>query len=617
MKTDTATRGQREKTLAFQSARLADKLKPFQARSRALAFVRLGIALVAVAAVVASILFGSPLLTWAVALVGLGVFIGAVLVHRRLEGWIETLTLWRAQKLDRLARMRLDWDELPPPRPIELRDKSLARDLDLIGVRSLHQLLDTTISRRGTQLLAEWLTTAQPDLPASAARRAVVRELAPRSRFRDRFQLTYRLTLKRELEGDNLLEWFKSDFPSRRLARALPLAALLVALNLILFALWYFAGLPPVWIVSLVAYIAFYYWNQGALENVLGAIVRVNTELEKFRALVLYLERARYDGAPQLAALCAPFRRTDPAPSQQLRQVGLVTTGVGLRANPFLALLLNLFLPWDFLFAFLGDRQRQRVAAVLPEWVRVVQQLDALIALGNFAWLNPEAAFPEIAPDAQPVLAARALGHPLIPHAERVCNDFEIAALGEVKILTGSNMAGKSTFLKTLGVNLMLAYAGAPVIAASLRARPMRVHTCIRISDSITDGFSFFYAEVKCLRALREELQAADALPLFYLIDEIFRGTNNRERLIGSRSFIHTLLGAHGAGLIATHDLELAHLADQSPLAQNLHFRDAVRDGRLVFDYLLRPGPCPTTNALKIMELEGLPVEWDGDGKPT
>ncbi len=172
-------------------------------------------------------------------------------------------------------------------------------------------------------------------------------------------------------------------------------------------------------------------------------------------------------------------------------------------------------------------------------------------------------------------------------------------------------MAGKSTFIKTVGVNLCLAYAGAPVSARQLRSVPFRLHTCIRISDSIVDGFSYFYAEVKCLKRLLDKLNSQDARPLLYLIDEIFRGTNNRERLLGSRAYLRSCIGANGVGLLATHDLELASLADSYAQVRNYHLRDDVQDGRLVFDYRIRPGPCPTTNALKIMQMEGLPVESD------
>jgi DNA mismatch repair ATPase MutS len=137
------------------------------------------------------------------------------------------------------------------------------------------------------------------------------------------------------------------------------------------------------------------------------------------------------------------------------------------------------------------------------------------------------------------------------------------------------------------------------------------LYTCIRVSDSLADGFSYFYAEVRRLKGLLDALQTPNPFPLLYLIDEIFRGTNNRERLIGSRAYVKALVGAPGLGLLATHDLELAGLADRLPRASNFHFRDEVKDGRLAFDYRLRPGPCPTTNALKIMEMEGLPVEKD------
>jgi DNA mismatch repair ATPase MutS len=172
-------------------------------------------------------------------------------------------------------------------------------------------------------------------------------------------------------------------------------------------------------------------------------------------------------------------------------------------------------------------------------------------------------------------------------------------------------MSGKSSFLKAVGVNLCLAYAGGPVNAESFHTDLFRVFTCIKINDSIVDGFSFFYAEVRRLKALLDELQENHPFPLLFLIDEIFKGTNNRERLVGSRSYIQSLIGQNGAGLIATHDLELIKLADQFPDIINCHFREEVVDGRMVFDYKLRPGPCPTTNALKIMQMEGLPVTAD------
>ena len=170
-------------------------------------------------------------------------------------------------------------------------------------------------------------------------------------------------------------------------------------------------------------------------------------------------------------------------------------------------------------------------------------------------------------------------------------------------------MSGKSTFLRTMGVNLCLAYAGAPVNASAFQTIPLRLCTCIKVSDSVTDGISYFYAEVRRLKMLLRALEADESIPLCFLIDEIFRGTNNRERLIGSRAYIHALTRGHGVGALSTHDLELVTLAETIPQIHNYHFREDVQAGRMVFDYHLRSGPCPTTNALTIMRMEGLPVD--------
>jgi DNA mismatch repair ATPase MutS len=242
-------------------------------------------------------------------------------------------------------------------------------------------------------------------------------------------------------------------------------------------------------------------------------------------------------------------------------------------------------------------------------------ELEALCSLASFAYLNPEYIMPQIEvgqqPGAQPqtIFQAQELGHPLIPLEKKVTNSFGLNALGEVVIVTGSNMAGKSTFLRTLGVNLCLAYAGGPVNAQSFTTSLFRLFTCLRVTDSVTDGYSYFYAEVRRLHALLDALKQPDQAPLFFLVDEIFKGTNNRERLIGSRSFVKALVGRNCVGLISTHDLELVKLADSVPQVRNNHFREEVIEGHMAFDYILRAGPCPTTNALKIMAMEGLPID--------
>ena len=606
-----ARRNSRRQALHNQIRRLEALLGSLDALDRRFSWYRLSALVLGVIAVAAAALLNGDLRL--ALLVSLLAFIAVVALHRRLEGWITRYRIWLEMRRSQAARMDINWEQIgsnlepagPPPR------SSLDIDLDLSGPRSLHRLLDQTASLGGSRRLAEWLAQPVPQVAEITARQDVVRELVELPRFRDRLHHSQRLVSAEPLHGERLLRWLEVDYPVGRLKWLLLAASLFTLLNAVLFILAIAGWLPAYWPYTLILYLAFYFANSGVVSAFLEAVVELDEELEKFRPVLRHLETYPYGSRQHLRRLCAPFYTGDP-PSHQLRRIRGVTAAVGLRANPILGLLLNAVLPWDFLFAYLAGNLRQRAAAAIPVWLDVWHRLDALCSLASFAYLNPEYAFPELLPvaaSAEPVFEAHDLGHPLIPAGRRVGNDLTIPSLGEVLLVTGSNMSGKSTWLKTLGINLCLAYAGGPVCAASLRLKPMRLHTCMRISDSITDGFSYFYAEVKCLRLLLDELRGDHPLPLFYLIDEIFRGTNNRERLAGSRAFARALIGARGIGLIATHDLELAGLADHTPQVHNFHFRDEVAAGWLVFDYRLRPGPSPTTNALRIMQLEGLPVE--------
>ncbi|MBI5649859.1 MAG: hypothetical protein HZC40_05335 [Chloroflexi bacterium] len=608
---DPNIRHARQRAIAQQIARLERRLIPLRIASNRVSWVRVAIFF---AGLVGALIIGSQVNGFAgasVFAIALALFFAVVWYHRRLENWADTFATWRAMRADQLARMTHDWENLANYSAASGRAKTFALDLDLTGARSLHQLLDTTLSRQASQLLADWLTQHHPALEQIHARQNIVHDLLACARLRERFGLAFRLVLREPFEGEKLVEWLAVTFQSHRLKWALPIATLLVAANLFLLALSFSRDLPAYWIVPLALYVAFYFLNQSWLTTIFGALSRIDAELDRFHALLDYLEKVPLGSHAHLARLCAPVRdaRHASRPSAYTRKLKLVALGVGLRANPVFGLALNFIAPWDFLFAFLADRYRAQVVALMPQWWRVCYELDAYCALANFAYSNPDYVFPDITPDARPIFSARDLGHPLIPHAHNVRNDFAFDAPGELAILTGSNMAGKSTFLKSVGINLCLAYAGAPVVATQFRAMPFRLQTCIRISDSITDGFSYFYAEVKSLKHLLDELNSKNDLPLLFLIDEIFRGTNNRERLLGSRAYIRALLDANGVGLIATHDLELAGFADQHSQVHNYHFRDDVADGKLVFDFKLQRGPCPTTNALKIMQMEGLPIE--------
>jgi hypothetical protein len=491
---------------------------------------------------------------------------------------------------------------------------ALEIDLDLTGPRSLHHLIDQSISEQGSQRLAHWLTHPEPDLETITRRQNWVKELTCVPRFGMRLQLVFQLASRERIRGDQILSWLKVEFSSQKLRWSLPLASLLAFLTLGLFLGNAVLDWPAIWIVSALVYLSFYNFTGRENMEILDQVAVLDAELGKLRPVLQYLEKADYQRMPSIGELCKPFYQPGDAPSAILRRLKWVTAAVGLRMNPVMGVLLNIFLPWDYFWAALAIRFRSRLAEQLPLWLDRLYQIEALISLAEFSRSQDGNSFPDIQP-MQPVLfRAEHLAHPLLPPHSRVANHFSLDMKGEVALITGSNMAGKSTFIKTVGVNLCLAYAGAAVLATSWQSRPLRLHSCIRISDSISDGFSYFYAEVKCLSSLLKKLQAPplpvdDPYPVLYLIDEIFRGTNNRERLIGSRAYLQAALQGNGIGLVATHDLELASLAEHHPMLKNYHFRDRVEDGRLVFDYNIRPGASPTTNALRIMAMEGLPVD--------
>ncbi|MCB0126707.1 MAG: hypothetical protein KDE58_30825, partial [Caldilineaceae bacterium] len=487
-----------------------------------------------------------------------------------------------------------------------------AADLDLLGPRSLHRLLDSAATQPGQLRLFSWLTAqAVPPVATLTSRQALVRELLPRTLFRDR--LTLQGQLLREDHAawrpDELLTWLRERPNSGNLQPWVWILALLALLNWLLFAADFLTGLGAVWRLSLAFYVVLQFWHGETIAATFHEAGTVRGDLERLMQVFQRLERYDYRSTPHLQALCAPFTDTAVHPSEHVRRIARIAAATGVQGNPLLALLLNLFVPWGLYFAWQLAKEKAELRELLPTWLDCWAELEALSSLATFGVLNPQATFPALTnagtQHSDPLFAVTALGHPLLPRAEVVRNDFAVAALGNVIILTGSNMSGKSTFLKALALNLCLAFAGGPVDAAHLVTPRLRLFTCIKVSDSVTDGISYFYAEVRRLKALLDALQQEDDLPLFYVVDEIFRGTNNRERLEGSRAYIRALAAQAGLGLVATHDLELVRLADEIPTIANYHFRDDIVDGRMHFDYQLRPGPSPTTNALKIMRHAG------------
>ncbi len=557
----------------------------------------------------------------AILLVALILFAGAVYVHQRVSNSLARFQLMQGIKQTHVARIARDWQALSPPFVANLNyEHPFAADLDLLGERSLHRLLDSAATQPGRTRLYAWLTaTTLPPIDTILARQALVQELIARPLLRDRLTLQG-LRLRGDSadnqaawQPDKLLTWLQHHPHGPNLRPWVWGLAGLALVNWLLLGADLLGWLGPLWRITLGIYAVLQFWHGHTIAETFHNAGTIQSELAQLMRVFQRLERYNFRPAPNLERLCAPFQDTTTRPSIHLRRLARIAAATGVQGNPLLVLLLNALLPWGLYFAWRLEQEKQTLTALLPDWLDRWAELEALSSLATYGALNPHSTVPAILPTADPSakdpFAVSGLGHPLLPNGEKVRNDFHFAGLGSVVILTGSNMAGKSTFLKALALNLIMAYAGGLVDADELSAQRFRLFTCIKVSDSVTDGISYFYAEVRRLKALLDALQQTEDLPLFYVIDEIFRGTNNRERLEGSRSYIRALAAQAGVGLVATHDLELVRLADELPLISNYHFRDDIIDGQMRFDYRLRPGPSPTTNALKIMRHAGLPVD--------
>ena len=550
------------------------------------------------------------------ALIGfLILFLTVTQYHSRLKQHLHRLRLWQAIKETHLARLRLDWSTIPAGSVTTPEDHTYASDLDITGTHSLFNLLDVTFSTFGQTLLAAWLLNqnqSKLEHGAWAERQALVRELHPQSLLRDRLILETQLLGSERLNGDRIQALLQNPVNFPHLNTVVMTAGILCLLTLCLFLAWGIGAIPGYWILSFGSYVALYFFTAGQLEGVFGRVLDIHHELEKLHALAHRLEQQSFHSFPHLQHLTEPLTSAPSRPSTALRTLARLCHGLSVKAHPLIHLILNAIVPWDLILTRRLTTVCDSLQPKLPIWLDRIATIDAAASLANFAYLNPTYQWPVqesvVNETHPPGINAKSLGHPLIPPDRRITNDLNILNRGRILLVTGSNMSGKSTFLRTIGVNVCLAQAGAPVCAEEFSWSWLRLFCCIRVTDSLDEGLSYFYAEVKRLKVVLDAVKEDKEQPVLFLIDEIYKGTNNRERLLGSEAFIQALRQGNGLGLVTTHDLELARLEGDGTEITNVHFQETVEDKELRFDYQLRPGPCPTTNALRIMAREGLPI---------
>ena len=489
-----------------------------------------------------------------------------------------------------------------------------ARDLDIFGKGSLFEFLCTVRTRAGEQTLARWLLHAA--LPEEIrSRQAAITEMKDRLRFRESLFVAGE-SVRLKVRPDALASWAERErmFP-RWLAPALaPLAMLWVAATAYAwFCLlqWLIVGvaipagsLRSALLMSIANLVVSLALRRRVSESA-RAVEEAAEDLGVLAQVLQVLEQETFASA-RLRSLRASLDSGDIAASAAVKRLKWIVDWLAGRRN----LLVQMFSPFIFYSAELtmaAERWQQRFGSAIRGWLSTVGEFEALSALACYAWEHPADVLPEFV-ELRACFEATGLAHPLLPASTAVGNDLTLGSKMQLIVVSGPNMAGKSTFLRGVGINAVLAQCGAPVRATRLRLSPLAVGASICVLDSLQGGVSRFYAEIKRLKLLSDLAEGPAAL--LFLLDELLSGTNSHDRYDGTRYVVQALVRRGAMGLVTTHDLALTGIPEtMDGVAQNCHFEDSIEDGRLKFDFRLRPGVVRTSNALKLMQAVGLEME--------
>lgn len=587
-----------------------------------------------------------PVLIAAGSVAGL-VFIGFVLRHTRLKKALRRARLRETLNQEAGARLGRHWGAMPPPPLLSApEDHPCAGDLDLVGRASLSHLVGRVTTAPGRALLRQLLLDPFAPLPADGAellarldvdparpatrpnedwarelhtRQEAVAVLAAEAELREELEL-----LGREVPGDGtaentriFLEWLAEPLwlPTHgALLAAGRVLGIFTPLTLVTAVLGWTPGALPV--IGALAALALFRAVAPEAHRRLSAAEAVESDLAGWAAQLALTEGLPEGKSRLLDRIRHEATEPQPGAAKAIRRLMRINDAANARRSSLVHFPLAAIFAFDVHMLDWLERWHAKHARAAERWVRALGELEVLGALAGLRYDNPDWCFPELEEEPSAAITAEALGHPLLDPAVCVRNDVEVPGPGRLLLVTGSNMAGKTTLIRAIGANQILALAGAPVAAERFRTRPVLPWCAMRVRDSLEEGVSYFLAE---LRRLKRVVDAARACPSLYLLDEILQGTNSAERRTAARIVLGQLLETPSFGAITTHDLTLAASPELEPRSVNVHFREEVTevDGhrQLDFDYLLRFGPATSRNALLLLEIVGLAPEGSSAGK--
>ncbi|MFW6227413.1 MAG: MutS-related protein [Bacteroidota bacterium] len=532
-----------------------------------------------------------------------GIFLRLIIFNAKKQRVKAYLESYRRINQDEVKFTDWQWGHFNDGRKYADNTHDYVNDLDVFGEGSLFQFINRTKTSRGEEALAYLFKNQEYDEKSIYSMQEMVQELARKIDLRHNFLATADQLTDEGRQLQQLYQWLASEEEKeipfqklwvRVLLSMMATGALILALaGVITFKL---AILPFFINLTLVG------WHLRKINAVHDKVSRVTGLLQHYKSLLARVESEPFESGVLLEIQQVLIHKHDPS-SQKIHNLSRILTFFDSRLNMLAGVLMNGFLLSDFTSISRISQWKIHHAGEVPSWFRVLAQFDAWCSLGNYAFNFPGYVFPEV--DTELIVDSKAQGHPLIRAQERVCNDFTISKKGEVIIVTGANMAGKSTFLRTVATNLVLAGMGLPVCAGQFKYKPLKIFTSMRTSDSLTKNESYFYAELLRLKQLLTHIK--NGQDVFFILDEILKGTNSADKQKGSAAFLKQLVRLKATGIIATHDLSLGDLETAFPdVIRNLCFEIEIDGPDIRFDYKLYPGITKKMNASLLMEQMGL-----------
>lgn len=512
-----------------------------------------------------------------------------------------------------LKRLNGEWKSFEDAGVDFLDDNhNYSKDLDIFGKGSLFQYINTASTYLGREKVKYMLIAPHYTAEEVYDRQNAVKELADNIGWIHRFMAEGKIAAEKKKNPESLFKWGKEKnnlFCSVSfviMTWILPTITVGVILSYsLLEEISYFFPLICIGVQILILR-----FNSKKSNETLNVVYKYKNDIEVYSRMLNLIEKKKFRSSYLKKLKENLIYENETTATEQINKLCKVVNLISDRAN-FFYHLINIVTLWEYHCLIRLERWKKESGESIEKWLNAIAEIEAISSLAVIKHDYSEWVMPEIR-NSSLILEAKSIGHPLITK-NRVCNDLKLDENQSILLITGSNMSGKSTLLRTAGINLVLAYAGGPVCADYFCCSIMNIYTCMRISDNLEENVSSFYAELLRIRKLIDATKEKE--PVFFLLDEIFRGTNSKDRHTGARVLVEKLSNENALGMVSTHDLELADIEEKNKKIKNYHFREYYKNNEIYFDYKLRSGVSTTRNAIYLMRMAGINVEIGNIGK--